>query len=310
MGRGYPGSGRAWTRRRSSSGGPPAGGRRGDPRCGRWNPGRYAEGRVRARDERRPGARDRRRRRLLAARRPQAARACAAAGGPWRVGGFVDDAERARRDATIDGLPGRRPDRRRPGPRRRSRHRDRPARRLHHPAAHRRAPGARRPTRYATIVHPSGSFGETTVVGPGTVVLANVVATTHGSRSARHVALMPGIVLTHDDVIGDYATLAAGRPASAAGCTSVPAHTSAPVSRPRGRDDRCVGHGGHGLGGHARRPGRASSGSEARPTSTGPLRSPLMYSKGCRESDLSAVRRPRRAERRNRRRGRRRVSTR
>ena len=63
--------------------------------------------------------------------------------------------------------------------------------------------------RYTTIVHPSAALDESTVVGPGTVALADVVATT-SVRIGAHVALMPGIVLTHDDDIGDYATLASG----------------------------------------------------------------------------------------------------
>lgn len=65
------------------------------------------------------------------------------------------------------------------------------------------------PDRYATIVHPDASLSASTVLGPGTVVLANVVATTT-VRVGAHVSLMPGIVLTHDNVIDDYATLAAG----------------------------------------------------------------------------------------------------
>ena len=128
-------------------------------------------------------------------------------GGPWRVAGFADDSD-ALCGSTIDGLPvlggiddavardadlvigiGR-PD-----------------------AYTTRMRIVERldlaPARYATIVHPACSFGDSVTVGEGTVALANVVATT-AVQIGRHVALMPGIVLTHDDVIGDYATLGAG----------------------------------------------------------------------------------------------------
>jgi acetyltransferase-like isoleucine patch superfamily enzyme len=41
------------------------------------------------------------------------------------------------------------------------------------------------------------------------VVLAGVVATT-GVAIGAHVAVMPSVVLTHDDVVGDFATLGSG----------------------------------------------------------------------------------------------------
>ena len=65
------------------------------------------------------------------------------------------------------------------------------------------------PTRFATIVHPSASLARSTSVGPGTVLLASVVATASVSIGS-HVAVMPGVVFTHDDVIGDFATVGAG----------------------------------------------------------------------------------------------------
>lgn len=65
------------------------------------------------------------------------------------------------------------------------------------------------PCRYATLVHPAAVLGRSTELGPGTVVLATVVATASVSIGA-HVALMPGVVLTHDDVVGDYATFGSG----------------------------------------------------------------------------------------------------
>lgn len=61
--------------------------------------------------------------------------------------------------------------------------------------------------RYATVVHPTAWQSPDTEVGPGTVLLAGVVATA-SVRIGAHVAVMPGCVLTHDDVVDDFATLA------------------------------------------------------------------------------------------------------
>jgi sugar O-acyltransferase (sialic acid O-acetyltransferase NeuD family) len=63
--------------------------------------------------------------------------------------------------------------------------------------------------RYATIVHPSAQLGAGCVVGPGSVVLAQVVLTADVVVGS-HVAIMPQVVLTHDDVVHDYATIASG----------------------------------------------------------------------------------------------------
>ncbi|HEX4790875.1 MAG TPA: NeuD/PglB/VioB family sugar acetyltransferase [Actinospica sp.] len=63
--------------------------------------------------------------------------------------------------------------------------------------------------RYATVVHPTVSVSVDSVVGPGTVLLAQSVLTA-GVRIGSHVAVMPRVVLTHDDVVEDYATLASG----------------------------------------------------------------------------------------------------
>ena len=59
------------------------------------------------------------------------------------------------------------------------------------------------------MVHPSASIPPSACVGPGTVVLAGVVATT-GVQIGAHVAVMPSVVLTHDDVVCDFATLGSG----------------------------------------------------------------------------------------------------
>ncbi|MFE1381488.1 acetyltransferase [Streptomyces sp. NPDC058740] len=63
--------------------------------------------------------------------------------------------------------------------------------------------------RYTTVVHPTAAVSATSVLGPGTVLLAHTVLTA-AVRVGRHVAVMPGTVLTHDDEVGDFATLASG----------------------------------------------------------------------------------------------------
>jgi sugar O-acyltransferase (sialic acid O-acetyltransferase NeuD family) len=65
------------------------------------------------------------------------------------------------------------------------------------------------PERYATVVHPAAEVGDGSVVGPGSVLLAGTVLTADVTVGA-HVAVMPQAVLTHDDRIGDYATVASG----------------------------------------------------------------------------------------------------
>jgi sugar O-acyltransferase (sialic acid O-acetyltransferase NeuD family) len=63
--------------------------------------------------------------------------------------------------------------------------------------------------RYATVLHPSVSIGAGSFVGPGSVLLAGTVLTADVEVGS-HVAVMPQAVLTHDDRIGDYATIASG----------------------------------------------------------------------------------------------------
>jgi sugar O-acyltransferase (sialic acid O-acetyltransferase NeuD family) len=63
--------------------------------------------------------------------------------------------------------------------------------------------------RYATVVHPAAVVGSGCVVGPGSVLLAGTVLTADVTVGS-HVAVMPHAVLTHDDQVGDYATIASG----------------------------------------------------------------------------------------------------
>jgi sugar O-acyltransferase (sialic acid O-acetyltransferase NeuD family) len=63
--------------------------------------------------------------------------------------------------------------------------------------------------RYATIVHPTATIGETCRVGVGTVLLAHTDLTAD-VVVGRHVAVMPQVVLPHDVRVDDYATIASG----------------------------------------------------------------------------------------------------
>lgn len=63
--------------------------------------------------------------------------------------------------------------------------------------------------RWATIVDPAAALRGSSRVGPGSIVLAGVVATADVDIAA-HCVVMPSCVLTHDDVLERGATLAAG----------------------------------------------------------------------------------------------------
>jgi sugar O-acyltransferase (sialic acid O-acetyltransferase NeuD family) len=63
--------------------------------------------------------------------------------------------------------------------------------------------------RYATVIHPSATVGETCRVGSGSVLLAHVDLTCD-VVIGRHVAVMPQVVLTHDVRVDDWATLSSG----------------------------------------------------------------------------------------------------
>ncbi|WP_081438432.1 NeuD/PglB/VioB family sugar acetyltransferase [Pseudofrankia asymbiotica] len=62
--------------------------------------------------------------------------------------------------------------------------------------------------RYATVVHPAASVDASCEVGQGCVLLAGVVLTA-SVRLGRHAVVMPNAVLTHDDLVEDYATVCA-----------------------------------------------------------------------------------------------------
>ncbi|MDH6454668.1 MULTISPECIES: acetyltransferase [unclassified Streptomyces] len=63
--------------------------------------------------------------------------------------------------------------------------------------------------RYATVVHPSAAVSANSSIGPGSVLLAQCVLTAAVHVGA-HVAVMPHVVLTHDNTVEDCATLTSG----------------------------------------------------------------------------------------------------
>lgn len=63
--------------------------------------------------------------------------------------------------------------------------------------------------RYATLIHPLASVGSGCVVGFGTALLAGSVLTADVALG-RHVSVMPHALLTHDDSVGDFASIAGG----------------------------------------------------------------------------------------------------
>lgn len=63
--------------------------------------------------------------------------------------------------------------------------------------------------RYATLVHPRAVIADSATVGPGSIIHADAVLTAD-VRLGIHVAAMPSVVLTHDDVVGDGVTFGAG----------------------------------------------------------------------------------------------------
>lgn len=63
--------------------------------------------------------------------------------------------------------------------------------------------------RYSSLVHPTAALATSVSIGVGTIIHAHTTATAN-IQIGKHVAIMPNVVLTHDDVLEDYATLASG----------------------------------------------------------------------------------------------------
>jgi sugar O-acyltransferase (sialic acid O-acetyltransferase NeuD family) len=63
--------------------------------------------------------------------------------------------------------------------------------------------------RYASVVHSNATVSGSSILAPGTILLAGSVLTSDVALG-RHVVIMPNVCLTHDDVVEDYATLCAG----------------------------------------------------------------------------------------------------
>jgi sugar O-acyltransferase (sialic acid O-acetyltransferase NeuD family) len=93
--------------------------------------------------------------------------------------------------------------------------------------------------RYATIVHPSATVSASSQIGPGSVLLACVVLTS-GVRIGAHVRIMPHVTLTHDDLVGDFSTLASGVCLGGGVCVGQCAYVGAGALV---REDRTVGSG-------------------------------------------------------------------
>lgn len=65
------------------------------------------------------------------------------------------------------------------------------------------------PERCATLVHPAATVAESATIGPGSVLHANTVLTADVQLGS-HVAVMPAVVLTHDNVVEDGVSFGAG----------------------------------------------------------------------------------------------------
>jgi sugar O-acyltransferase (sialic acid O-acetyltransferase NeuD family) len=63
--------------------------------------------------------------------------------------------------------------------------------------------------RYASLVHPAAVVGQGVAIGVGTVIHAGCVMTAE-LLIGRHNALMPNVVLTHDDEVADHVTFGSG----------------------------------------------------------------------------------------------------
>jgi len=63
--------------------------------------------------------------------------------------------------------------------------------------------------RFATLVDDFAAIADNSLIGAGTVILTGTVLTAD-VIVGRHVVIMPNCTLTHDDIVDDFATLAAG----------------------------------------------------------------------------------------------------
>ncbi|MEM9192340.1 MAG: acetyltransferase [Myxococcota bacterium] len=63
--------------------------------------------------------------------------------------------------------------------------------------------------RLGTVIHPSATIAAATTVGPGTILLSQVVSTADATIGA-HVVAMPQVVFTHDCIVEDFVTFGAG----------------------------------------------------------------------------------------------------
>ena len=136
--------------------------------------------------------------------------ACGSQGESYRVVGFLDD-DPDRQGTSVDGVPVL-------GPAEDAREHAQRGAAVLVCVGNPGAPDSRRrlvarlglpDEAYATVVHPLASVSPNSSVGAGSVLHAGTVLTA-AVRVGRHVAVMPQVVLTHDDLIEDHATLAAG----------------------------------------------------------------------------------------------------
>ncbi len=63
--------------------------------------------------------------------------------------------------------------------------------------------------RYATVIDPTVRMPDGCRIGRGSILLQNVTLTASVTLGS-HVVAMPGVTFTHDDVVADFATFAAG----------------------------------------------------------------------------------------------------